>query len=100
LRRHAKAPSATTTASTGTTRARRAAFGMVCLCVLGLAAFLGSSAPSAALAEGACPNEAIRQEQSSTFLPDCRAYEMVSPVDKNGADVAADRGGVCDLRRE
>jgi NHL repeat-containing protein len=32
---------------------------------------------------GNCPNEAVRQEQSSTFLPDCRAYEMVSPSDKN-----------------
>ncbi len=34
-----------------------------------------------------CPNEARRAEQHSTFLPDCRAYEMVSPPDKNGGDV-------------
>jgi len=34
-----------------------------------------------------CPNEARRVEQHSTFLPDCRAYEMVSPLDKNGGDV-------------
>jgi len=32
---------------------------------------------------GNCANEAIRQAQSSTYLPDCRAYEMVSPSDKN-----------------
>ncbi len=32
---------------------------------------------------GNCPNEAVRQQQSSTFLPDCRAYEMVTPSDKN-----------------
>ncbi|HXR31732.1 MAG TPA: hypothetical protein VN752_11390, partial [Solirubrobacterales bacterium] len=32
---------------------------------------------------GNCANEAIRQAQGSTFLPDCRAYEMVSPPDKN-----------------
>jgi hypothetical protein len=32
---------------------------------------------------GNCPNEAIRQAQGSTHLPDCRAYEMVSPPDKN-----------------
>jgi len=34
-----------------------------------------------------CPNEQRREEQSSTYLPDCRAYEMVSPLDKNGSDV-------------
>lgn len=32
----------------------------------------------------ACPNEAIRAAQDSTYLADCRAYEMVSPSDKNG----------------
>ena len=34
---------------------------------------------------GDCPNEAIREEQNSTFLPDCRGFEMVSPVDKQGS---------------
>jgi hypothetical protein len=43
-----------------------------------------SSAP--ALAEGACPNEALRQELRSGQLPDCRAYEMVSPAFKDGAN--------------
>jgi hypothetical protein len=32
---------------------------------------------------GNCPNTGIRQQQTSTYLPDCRAYEMVSPTDKN-----------------
>ena len=32
-----------------------------------------------------CPNEA----QHSTILPDCRAYEMVSPLDKNGSNIGA-----------
>jgi Tol biopolymer transport system component len=36
-----------------------------------------------------CPNAAIRQQQSSTQLPECRAYEMVTPVDKNGGDTVA-----------
>ncbi len=43
--------------------------------------------PAAAHAEG-CPNEAARSQQASSFLPDCRAYEMVSPLEKNGADIA------------
>jgi hypothetical protein len=34
-----------------------------------------------------CPNAAIRKQQGSAFLPDCRAYEMVSPPDKNGSNV-------------
>jgi len=36
---------------------------------------------------GNCPNEAVREEQGSTFLPDCFAYEMVSPPDKNQGGV-------------
>lgn len=42
---------------------------------------------------GSCPNEAIRQLQRATFLPDCRAYEQVSPVDKNGANVLQAESG-------
>lgn len=36
-----------------------------------------------------CPNEALRIEQHATYLPDCRAFEMVSPQDKNGGDIRA-----------
>lgn len=36
-----------------------------------------------------CPNAALRAAGSGTFLPDCRAYEMVSPVDKEGANIEA-----------
>jgi hypothetical protein len=64
----------------------RKVFGATCLTILGLAAFLGSGALPVAAGAG-CPNEAIREEQHSTFLPDCRAYEKVSPPDKNGGDV-------------
>jgi hypothetical protein len=40
-------------------------------------------------ASGGCSNEAIRIEQDSTYLPDCRAYEMVSPANKEGGGVNA-----------
>ncbi len=39
-------------------------------------------------AESDCPNQANRYGASAS-LPDCRAYEMVSPVDKNNGDVKA-----------
>jgi hypothetical protein len=78
VRRTLKAPSTTVAASTGTTRARRTMFGLACLCVLGLAAFLGSGAPSVGAAES-FPGQG--------FLPDNRAWEMVSPPDKSGGDV-------------
>lgn len=47
-------------------------------CVLGLA-------PAAQAADG-CANAAYR-EGAGARLPDCRAWEQVSPVDKNGTDV-------------
>jgi hypothetical protein len=40
--------------------------------------------PAGAGAAEGCLNEALRQEQGSGFLPDCRAYEMVTPVYKAG----------------
>jgi hypothetical protein len=58
---------------------------LACLAVLAC-----SSAP--AFAEGgSCPNEAIRKEQGVTRLPDCRAYEMVTPAYKAGYQVQLQR---------
>ncbi len=37
-----------------------------------------------------CPNKDFRSG-AGAFLPDCRAYEMVSPVDKNGGDIRPDK---------
>jgi hypothetical protein len=60
----------------------------------------GASIAAAAIVAGvyvvpataaSCPNEQLRQESNSTQLSDCRAFEMVSPTDKNGADVT--KGG-------
>lgn len=47
---------------------------------------------------GACPNEALRSELRSGQLPDCRAYEMVSPIYTEGE--SATQGEVFALSRE
>lgn len=39
-----------------------------------------------------CPNGALRELQGASHLPDCRAYEQVSPVDKNGGTIATGLG--------
>lgn len=43
--------------------------------------------PSPPAAPGECPNQAIREAQGSTFLPECRAYEKVSPSEKGHGDI-------------
>jgi hypothetical protein len=65
-------------------RAPRARFRSSGLAV-GAVALLGALAPAAAAAAG-CPNEEFRLGPSAQ-LPECRAYEMVSPPDKGGGSV-------------
>ncbi|MBS1880761.1 MAG: hypothetical protein JST31_14720 [Actinobacteria bacterium] len=64
---------------------RRAAFAgwRGCLAALaGTAALAGALAAPATVAAAGCANEAFRI--GSQHLADCRAYELVSPVDMNG----------------
>jgi hypothetical protein len=63
---------------------RRKLFGTVCACLLACALYLGAATPASA---AACPNEAARIQQSAQGLANCRAYEMVSPLDKENGDV-------------
>jgi hypothetical protein len=59
-----------------------------CLGLLGLFGYL----PQSALAD--CSNESLRAELHSTGLPECRAYEMVTPAVKYGWSLFALRVSV------
>lgn len=37
-----------------------------------------------------CPNAAVRQQTGAAYLPDCRAYELVSPARAGGAALSAE----------
>jgi hypothetical protein len=70
------------------------------LALLASGALFGGTAQSAVAAEASCPNEALRIQSNvnpTTLLPfssgltECRAYEMVSPVDKQAHDARESR---------
>jgi hypothetical protein len=65
--------------------------GYVALVVFLLVGMAGGTLAGDARASG-CPNEQLRQQEPYGLrLPDCRAYEQVTPIDKNGHNPA---GGV------
>lgn len=86
------ARSLTVTASDSSPRGR-VLLGALAALALVCATALAGSAP--ALAAG-CPNEALRSEANSTLLAQCRAYEMVSPVDTADSGVLSFQGAAPD----
>jgi hypothetical protein len=53
--------------------------------LLPLALFVAFLLPATpALAQAECPNDQLRRQNNSASLPDCRAYEQVSPTEKDG----------------
>ena len=56
---------------------------LLALAAIALCALTAPAASSAA----ACPNQEFRDLQGANYLPDCRAFELSSPVLKNGEEV-------------
>ena len=60
---------------------------IVALVVAASLALVGLLAAPGDASAVSCSNEALREQQGSTPLPDCRAYEQVSPTDKLGNSI-------------
>lgn len=81
----------------GGKRPHRLACAAMCMCAIVLASVLPGSAAAATGAK--CENEAIREQQGAAAmaLPECRAYELVSPLgsapERYGARAVASTNG-------
>jgi hypothetical protein len=64
---------------------RRGVLPVVLLAFCTAAALAAGSVLAPAAHAAGCFDEQVRQARGSAALPDCRAYEMVTPQDKNGA---------------
>jgi hypothetical protein len=60
-----------------------------------LAMVVAAIAVTAPAAAAACPNESLREAQlAGVHLPDCRAYEQVTPVEKDGTNPTGEHNDV------
>jgi len=76
-------------AGRGASPARRLALSLAAFAAALGVALSGAAVGPAAAQAAECPNQTLREENNSTQLPDCRAYEMVSPPYGGGFNVFA-----------
>jgi hypothetical protein len=86
VRRHLEAPFVPLHRSGESSKLASARFHLLCGALAMLAMLLAGGATAEVSRADTCPNEEVRQQQGSE-LPECRAWEQVSPVDKGNGEV-------------